>query len=611
MKLSMRMKVMVLPLVLVAVTITLMVGVALLVVNDIWQTEVRGTVASQTELNNKSIENLEKQTMGLALMAAGYPGVREAYQLAHHGLEDEGRQMLRRSFDPLQQETLKHFGDHREMLVHFILPPATSFLRTWRAPGERDGGDDMTDFRHTAVQASREQGVVSGIEVGDQGFSMRSIVPITGPDGEFLGSVEGIKSLEQLVDMSLINQGDELAIYLLTDHLDFARAAKARNPPTTGDMARVFSSSASATDPYVHESLLQNAKTRVSSVQTDGRLVIAQPIHDYLDEMKGVLVFVRDVEDQTQMISMLRWGLIVGGLVMLATLSGLLFFFSSGLVRNIRGFSEGLNDGAVQIASSSSQVAQGSQELATGTTEQASSLEQTSASLEELSAMTRQNADYAKQADGLMRETSDAVGRAEDSMTALTRAMETITVSSEETSKIVKTIDEIAFQTNLLALNASVEAARAGQAGAGFAVVADEVRNLALRAAEAARNTAALIDDTVKNVQDGSKLVTNTNEVFTEVAASAGKTAKLTGEIASASDEQANSIKELTTVMAAMDEVVQGNAANAEESAAASEELSAMAAQMKEYAGKLADLVTGADNDKNHNGQRPGTTYKS
>jgi methyl-accepting chemotaxis protein len=172
--------------------------------------------------------------------------------------------------------------------------------------------------------------------------------------------------------------------------------------------------------------------------------------------------------------------------------------------------------------------------------------------------------------------------------------MEEISKASEETSKIIKTIDEIAFQTNLLALNAAVEAARAGEAGAGFAVVADEVRNLAMRAADAAKNTAELIEGTVKKVKDGSELVTSTNDAFTEVAQSSSKVGELVGEIAAASSEQAQGIEQVNKAMGEMDKVVQGAAANAEESASASEELNAQAEQMKGIVHNLARIVGGA-----------------
>jgi len=211
--------------------------------------------------------------------------------------------------------------------------------------------------------------------------------------------------------------------------------------------------------------------------------------------------------------------------------------------------------------------------------------------------MTKQNAENAHQADNLMKEANQVVGQANGSMGDLTTQMEEISVASEETQKIIKTIDEVAFQTNLLALNAAVEAARAGEAGAGFAVVADEVRNLALRAAEAAKNTAELIEGTVKKVGEGSDLVKKTNEAFKQVADSSKKVGELVGEIAAASNEQAQGIDQTNTAVADMDKVTQQNAANAEESASASEEMNAQAEQMKVMVGDLTALVGGKHGD--------------
>lgn len=264
------------------------------------------------------------------------------------------------------------------------------------------------------------------------------------------------------------------------------------------------------------------------------------------------------------------------------------------ITRPIKRIIEGLSEGADQVAAASGQVSGASQQLAEGASEQAASIEETSSSLEEMASMTRQNAEHAGEANRLMSETSQVVSTANQSMDRLTASMSDISKSSEETSKIIKTIDEIAFQTNLLALNAAVEAARAGEAGAGFAVVADEVRNLAMRAAEAAKNTANLIEGTVKRIKEGSDLVQNTSTDFNQVALSAGKMGELVGEISVASSEQAQGIEQVNKAVGEMDKVVQQNAANAEESASASEEMNAQAERMKEFVKELVSLIGGA-----------------
>jgi len=290
--------------------------------------------------------------------------------------------------------------------------------------------------------------------------------------------------------------------------------------------------------------------------------------------------------------------LLVGGIFLAITIILVLFFARSISVPIMRAV-DGLNEGADQVASASGQVSAASQSLAEGSSEQAASIEETSSSLEEMSSMTKQNADNANQADNLMKEANQVVGNANNSMHELTESMKEISRASEETSKIIKTIDEIAFQTNLLALNAAVEAARAGEAGSGFAVVADEVRNLAMRAADAAKNTADLIEGTVKKVKDGGDLVATTNEAFVEVAKSTAKVGELVSEISAASNEQAQGIDQVNTAVTEMDKVVQQNAANAEESASASEEMNAQAEQMKGIVIDLFALVGG-----NKNGSR-------
>jgi len=245
------------------------------------------------------------------------------------------------------------------------------------------------------------------------------------------------------------------------------------------------------------------------------------------------------------------------------------------------------------VAYASAEMSSLSQQLAEKTSTQAACLEQTSSSLEEIASMTKQNANTANQANQLMAVTGETVERAGKTMEKLTNSMGEISKASEETSKIIKTIDEIAFQTNLLALNAAVEAARAGEAGAGFAVVADEVRNLAMRAAEAAKGTAGLIEGTIMRVKEGSELVSRTGKEFIEVSAGVVKSGELVGEITAASREQSQGIEQLNTAVSEMDTVVQQNASSAEQSAIASEEMNAQAERMKDFVVELVMMVEG------------------
>ena len=234
-----------------------------------------------------------------------------------------------------------------------------------------------------------------------------------------------------------------------------------------------------------------------------------------------------------------------------------------------------------QVSAAAGELSSGSQTLAQGASEQASSLEQIASSLEELTSMSKQNAANAQEARGLAESAGASTKRGVESMNRFSLAIEKIKTSSDETAKIIKTIDEIAFQTNLLALNAAVEAARAGEAGKGFAVVAEEVRNLAMRSAEAAKNTANLIEGSVKNAEQGVVLNQEVLKNFGEINEQIGKVSAVIAEISTGSEQQSEGIVQINAGVDQLNQVTQQNAANAEESASAAEELSSQSEEMR------------------------------
>ncbi len=287
------------------------------------------------------------------------------------------------------------------------------------------------------------------------------------------------------------------------------------------------------------------------------------------------------------------------GISLAATIVGVLgalalgFFISMHITRALKQISDTLSAGAEQTAAAAGQVSSASQSLAEGASEQAAALEETGASLEEMSSMTQRNAQSASECNSLMDEAKKTVEGMTRATSEMSKTIAQIKSSSDDTAKIIKTIDEIAFQTNILALNAAVEAARAGEAGAGFAVVADEVRNLAQRCAQAAKDTAAKIEESVNSAGQGVLVAGRVSASLVETVRISGKVAELVAEIATASKEQAQGIGQVNTAVTQMDQVTQGNAASSEESASAAEELSAQAELLRETVDDLLRMVDG------------------
>lgn len=297
----------------------------------------------------------------------------------------------------------------------------------------------------------------------------------------------------------------------------------------------------------------------------------------------------------TWIISALIASIIFGGLIGVT--------ITRSISKSINQIIQSLQLASTQLNSASGEIASTSEQMAQGSSEQAASLEETAASLEEMSASTKHNAESAKEANCLSNSARDFANESKQAMDRMSAVIGNIKTSSDETAKILKTIDEIAFQTNLLALNAAVEAARAGEAGKGFAVVAEEVRNLAQRSADAAKNTASLIEESQNNADNGVKTSTEVGEVLDKVVNGVEKVNRLISQVSSSSEEQSKGIEQINNATTEMDKTTQANAANAEEAAAASEELTAQADELNNIVNVLVTVISGNGAQTNGHGR--------
>jgi methyl-accepting chemotaxis protein/methyl-accepting chemotaxis protein-1 (serine sensor receptor) len=280
--------------------------------------------------------------------------------------------------------------------------------------------------------------------------------------------------------------------------------------------------------------------------------------------------------------------------------AALAFVVIRGMNKTLRQAVTELSQGAAQVASAASQVFSSSQSLAQGSSEQAASLEETSASSEEISSVARKNTESSRSAADLVAGSQRKFVETNQSLEQTVVAMDEINTQSGKISKIIKVIDEIAFQTNILALNAAVEAARAGEAGMGFAVVADEVRNLAQRCAQAARDTAALIEESIAKSNDGKVKVDHVAEAIRTITEESARVKTLVDEVNLGSQEQARGIEQIGKAIIQMEQVTQKTAANAEESASAAEELNAQSGTLKDIAERLMAMVGGGEASNGH-----------
>ncbi len=511
-----------------------------------------------------------KENLRLAMVMASNDRIKNA-------LADGDREALYQIVSPINKAL--NANSQLPVKIHFHRPNAVSFLRMWQ-PEKHD--DDLSGFRHTVIKVQHESQQVSGLEAGRGGLANRGLVAIV-KDGTLVGSVEVFSSLKNIA--ALLNE--ENAIY----GLNIVKTTASANTTRLGKFSILKAPPAGT--PKMSETILNQAFENPVSWVDGNRFISVSAISGYNQQPVGVYVRFADISVFSNAFKSNVRNMIIFAVVILAICIVLALALTRSITGPIQRIIDHLKDGSKKVALASDQISSTGTSLAEGSSEQAKSIEDTSSSLEEISSMTRQNAENADRVDILMKETNRMVERANTSIGRISGSMEDIRKSSEKSSKIIQTIDEIAFQTNLLALNAAVEAARAGEAGAGFAVVADEVRSLAMRAAEAAKNTTTLIEGTVQKVQTGTDLVTQTNEAFTEVTSGTDKVALLITEIATASSEQAVGIDQVNKAVSEMDNIIQSNAAIAEKSASAAESLRTQAREVKAVVDDLTVLVSG------------------
>nr|WP_320014911.1 methyl-accepting chemotaxis protein [uncultured Desulfobacter sp.] len=553
----------------------------LLYYKELKTTQIQKTVASAQHNFDVAMIAKKKVWQTNALQIATNNDIKEA---VFNKDRDKANQILKNIGGIFKNNT-----EFKNVQIHLIDKDLTSFYKSWSPD---TFGEKLTHSRGYALVKKTGKSFAA-MEMSQKGVRLKGLFPISFKDqfigiANFEGGLNSIKRTLKPYDIDFL-------YFMDSAHVDIAQGMEKK--PKLGnyilnqkDIDKDFFNYAQKNE------VLEKLKSTNYTID-ESYLVIKGAFKGFDGVDAGLYLLGIKTDVVLETINSLRnviftlFGFL--STVFLLLILGVIVFVNIKVIKPVIAVAGSMHEGAEQVATASGEISSSSQATAEGASQQAASLEETLSSMEEISSMTKNNAENAYATEHLMKEVNQVVKTANSSMKELTRSMDGISKASEETSKILKTIDEIAFQTNLLALNAAVEAARAGEAGAGFAVVADEVRNLALRAADSAKNSAEMIKDTIAKVNDGSKLASTTNEAFTKVTESAAKVEKLISEISLASKEQSRGIEQINIAITEMDKVSQSNAASAEESASSSEELYAQAEQLKSFVKKLVALVSG------------------
>lgn len=496
---------------------------------------------------------------------------------------DQSKEEAISRIDKALEKVHKSVGDNYEQFIYV----STEGIITADSVGGKTKGLDVKERAYFKDGAAGKFSIGQVIKSKATGNTVTiASVPVTSEAGDFLGVLAAVVKIDYLSSKITAVKIGKTGYALATDAKGVVIAHPRKelllekNLSTEKGM-EAFMAKANAHQAGIENYTFENTKKVAAFAPvnlTGWSIIVTQNADDLYSEASGMKMI-----------------LITVTAAFLALTAVLVFIFGRGVAKPLIKIAAEINEASDQVAAASSQVSSSSQNLADGTSRQAAALEESSASLDEMSSMTQQNAENAAQARALMTDTQKIVDQVAKLMNNMSNAIGEINRSSEETGKIIKTIDEIAFQTNLLALNAAVEAARAGEAGAGFAVVAEEVRNLAMRAAEAAKSTNILIESTINTVKNGSEITRSTQEAFKDNIDIAKKVGSLIEEIAAASQEQAQGISQVAKAVTEMDKMTQQAAATAQETASASEQMNAQAMQMKGSVSELSAIVGSGD----------------
>ena len=500
-------------------------------------------------------------------------------------LEKNDRKLVKDLFKSIGTQ-YKANTNFKNIQLHLHTSDLKSFYRSWKP--KRFG--DNIEFRKIVKKVNQEKKAYANMALTGKGLSMIAVVPII-RDGIFLGTIEFIQGLNSVQKSLKKNQMDFL---LLMDKAKLTIAQQIKTPVIVGNY--VLNQKAVDKDFLeVAKKLAYSKLLKDGYIITKDHFITSEDIFDSTGEHVGIYLISKsikdaniEIENSKDMINVFFAGVMLLIIAMISVTAITFYIFAT---RPIVAAVQTMVNGGEEVISASNEIASSATMLAESSSNQAASVEKITATIEQTSSTIQQTADNSKEADTLSNDASQAAKEGYEYIKKLLVSMEEITGSSKEIANIIKTIDEIAFQTNLLALNAAVEAARAGEHGLGFAVVAEEVRNLAGKSANAAKETAVIIDNSLTQVNNGNKIASETNKAFEDILEKVNKSSALITEISMASKEQTEGMQQINKAMEQIDEVTQTVASTSEESAAASEELNAQAITMGETVKSIGLLV--------------------